>query len=933
MPNRSLFVGRQRELALLRKGLEGVTRRAPMIVSIVGEAGIGKTTLVSKLLADASALGTSGVRVAMARTIENGGSPAYWLWSEVLRQLALTDHVDFNSLKIPEADPLARPGLEFRLFEDLTECIRRSTPENPLLIVLEDIHWADDESFRLLSHFVRGLEGTGIGLIVTYRDQPVDQSEAAVNAILQIARTAGSETIRLSPFSEQEIAEALQLLSGDSDGGQSSGPSPGEVLERTGGNPMFVTEIARSVASGSVHGLPRSVQLAVNDRLGALSSSTVEVLEIASLARGSFTPALLNRLVESLMPEQVHDALDQASGYQFLVEVSDSGGEWDFRHSILREVVASRITGNRRVRLHLSYTDVLETKYRNALPEHSEEILFHAERARPSIDDARLVRYLIFAAKAAMKSLAFERAASRYTRVIELAQTEVVDDSLAEAMRGIVVAASGSGRDEEIAGFFGQAFRYYVSAGLIDLALEVAQIRFIDTVGMSQGIEVYEAALELVEPDSRIEANIFGRLGRSVGMIQGDYSRAKNLLDRGIGIARVLGDSNLEMQLCGDGVNVAHFTGEFAASREFCDRIVHLAKETSDPLSEGGAYLHLGLYAIARGETAQGIEYLQRSLQRSIDSHVNERVSSAHKVLAAAYIRVCDWESATHHARLALGFYPTDERVLGLKASVEAMTGDIDGFHSTLTEFLQTSELGRDAGEGATTRHLQMAYRAEQDNELLSELQRSIAAVESRSQTTRMMIGALILGRACLALEGHADDYVAIRERLLDQGLPDLELAYLPGVTSLAGLVDEAEIEFARMISGAVESGQLFNESWLRYDYAAHLVRHVGGETLIARSIAQGRRVAEQAGIGALASKYDRLESVAAGRKSRTAGLTKRELEILRLMYSGKSNPEIAEQLVVSRHTVVRHISNIFVKLEVSNRTEAGKMAVELDLV
>lgn len=936
VPNRSGFVGRQRELALLRKGLEGLQRRVPMIVSIVGEAGIGKTTLVTEMLNDAAELRSSGFRIAKAGAVEHGGAPAYWLWSEVLRQLDLAWQIDFSNLGIASADPSTRSLLEFQLFEEVTECIRRSAREHPLLIVFEDFQWADEETCRLLSHFVRGLEGVGIGLIVTHGDEMGDRSEAADGALLQIARTSGSESIRLLPFNEEEIAAVFHGLSEGVGSDRLEGRPVGEMLARTGGNPMFVTELARSIAAGSIDGLPRSIQMAVGDRFDSLDRHTVEVLETASLAPGPFTPAVVNRLVESLPFEQVQDAFDQAVDARFLIGVSGLSDTWDFRHAIVREVVASRITGKRRVQVHAKYMDVLEVEYRNALDVHAEEIVYHGERARPLIDDARLVRYLMFAARMAMKSLAFERAAARFTRVIELAEAEVVDDSLAEAMRGIVVAGSGSGRDEEIAGYFGRAFRYYVSNGFIDLAVEIAQIRFIDTEGMSGGIEVYEAALELVEPDSREEASVLSRLGRSVGMIQGDYSRAKRLLDRGVEIARALGDGKLEMQLCGDGINAAHFCGEYASAREFCERVEELADETSDPLSEGGAFLHLGLYSLSLGETARGFGYLQRSLQRSIDSHVSERISSAHKVLAAAYIRTCDWESAISQIRSALEHFPGDERVLGLRATVEAMMGESGAFEATVTEFLETPESRRDSGEAASTRYLQMACRVELgDERARAEVQRSIMAIESRSKTTRMLDSALVLGRACLALEGAgtADEYMVIREHLLGLGLPDAELAYLPGISSLAGLVEEADCEFDRMIAGAVDRSELFNEAWLRCDCAAHLIRHGRGETAIARAVAQGRRVADRGGIVGLQAKYDRLELVVSGRKVRTAGLTRRELEILRLLYSGKSNPEIAEELVVSRHTVVRHVSNVFAKPEVSNRAEASRAAVELGLV
>ncbi|MCH7969539.1 MAG: AAA family ATPase [Chloroflexi bacterium] len=948
MRSGSVFVGRYRELARLREGLGQVAHGAAMISSVAGEAGIGKTALVSQAMDSAAGL---GIRVARSSAVEGGGSPAYWLWKDVLRQFSIGDQIDFDGLEqidglqpdvvanLP-ANVATRAQSEFRFYEDVTDCLRVGAGEAPLLIVLEDLHWADDESLRLLSHFVHGLAGieaaVGIGLIVTYRDRPGGGPDSFSNTILQVARAAGSENIQLGPFSKEESAEAVRLIVGNV-----GNIATDDVFERTGGNPLFVTEIARMTgaegtmagAEGTLRDLPATVQLVIDDRLGALSPTAIELLEIASLARGAFAPAVLLDVAKKWTLEDVHSALGEATDYRFLAETPGPAGAWDFRHAVVREAVASRIGNDRRTRLHLAYLDVLEIEYQNALPERSEELLFHALRAGPLVERGRVVRYLLFAARAGMRSLAFERAAGHFLGVIKLGEAEEIDGSLAEAMHGFALAASGSGRDQQIADYFQRSFRYYISAGLIDLALEVAQIRFIDNTGMSQAIDVYEAAIELVEPDSRIEANILGRLSRSVGTTRGDFTRAKGLLDRAIDIARALGDLTLEMQLCGDGIHIAQFNGEFAASRGYCDRVVELAEVTSDPLSESSAYVHLGIYRFASGDSERGFDYLRRSMQRANDSHVSERISSSHKVLASAFIRACDWESAAQHIESALGHYPTDARVLGLKVTLAAMTGDSGGFEAALGEFMQTAESNRDVGEGATTRYLQMAHRARQDDRLLSEIRRSITAIEYRSRTTEMIGGAVALGMACLALEGGRDDYSSIRERLMGLKLPDSEMSYLPGITSLAGLVEEAENEFERMISFAVDSGQVFNEAWLRYDYAAHLVRHARGETVIARAVAQGRRVAERAGIVMLAGRYDQLESTNVSRKSRTAGLTRRELEILQLIHSGMSNPDIAEQLFLSRHTVVRHISNIFAKLEVSNRTEAGKMAVELGLV
>ncbi len=992
MRSRSPFVGRYRELMLLREGLKEFARGTPMIASISGEAGIGKTTLISRAMDSAPEL---GIRVVRSTAVEGGGSPAYWLWKNLLRQLSPDDKIAFDDLALfehaePEktvpggtaseqiaiglTDATTRPQREFQLHEDVIDHLRAHARKTPLLIVFEDLHWADDESLRLLSHFVRGRErgpglngievGVAIGLVMTHRDRSPDRStdgpDSFSDAILQVARAAGSVSIRLGPFTESESKEVIKLIAGDTE--HFVNDETGDVFERTGGNPLFITEIARMAVPGgtvsTVDGvsgeLPATVQLAIDSRLGALSPPAIELLEMASLARGAVTPAVLLDVAKNWTLEEVHSALGEATDNGFLAEVhghtlatnvrrpseisTDSleqamAGTWNFRHAIVREAVASRISINRRVRLHAAYVNALETEHRNALPAHSEALLFHALKARPLIENSRVVRYLLFAAREAMRSLAFERAADHFLGVIELSGAEEIDGSLAEAMYGFSLAASGSGRDQQIADYFRQSFRYYVSVGLIDLALDVAQIKFIDTLGMSQAIDVYDAAIELVEPDSRAEANILGNLAKSVGVTRGDYTRAKELLHRSIAISRSLGDVNLEMQLCGNGIHIAAFGNEFAASRDYCKQVVKLAEETSDPLSESSAFLHLGLYSFSSGETKQAFNYLLLSLQRANDSHVSERISSSHKVLASTYIRVCDWQSADRSIRSALEHYPTDVRVLGLKVTACAMTGDADCFEAALDEFFQTTKLARDIGEGASTRFLQMAYRARRSERLSQEIQRSIGVIETNSRTTEMMGTAVAFGMACLALEGGRDDFLLIRERLMKQGLPVSDLNYLPGITSLAGLVEEAEDEFERMISFASDKGHVFNEVWLRYDYAAHLVRHAKGETAIALAVAQGRRSAEKAGIITLAARYDQLELTNVSRKGKRAGLTRRELEVLRLIHSGMSNHDIAEQLVLSRHTIVRHISNIFAKLDVSNRTEASKTAVELGLV
>jgi len=925
------FVGRNQELSLLKARLESLRVGTSFVTSVVGEAGIGKTTFCTAVIQMAH---DSGIRTVRSVSRDHGAFGSYWLWRTVLLQLGIPDPFDIDRGVSWLSDPVLRFQQELLVFEEVIGRICEVSGEKPLLIVLEDLHWADDGSLRLLSEFSSRLSDESVGVVVTYREHFEARFGVADDTLMSIHRLAQSEMIRLQPFTELETLELMNACFDGSDQDSSSRDS-NNVFIRSAGNPLFVAELIQTLRSGTSVELPGTVRMVVEERISSLDPNTIEVLEICSLSSGEIERSVLEPVAEtdSRSLDDIDAAMDEGIRRLFLFQRSDSQGVFEFRHPVVREVLASRIRSRRRSQIHSQYFEVLKHRYENRLQEHSDVLVFHAERAQPFVENIELARFLILAARRAMKSLSVKRAGCHYTRVIELSESGVVDSSLAEAMRGIVIASSGSGRDSEIAGYFEQAFRYYVSEGRIDLALDVAQIRFIDTEGMSVGIAVYESALELAEKGSRVEANIMGRLGRSVGMVLGDYPRAQKLLEHGIGIARELDDPNLEMQLCGDGVNVAFFNGEYRDSLSYSSRVKELSVRTSDPLSESGAYLHLGLFNLATGKTHEGIDYLKSSLAHSVMTNLNERISSSHKVLVGAYIRVCDWKLAREHVELALELSPSDERVLALRVAIEAMTGDRDAFLNSLSEYLSTDEHKRDSGEGASTRYLQLAARALTDEGIAKEIERSIVAIERRARSSQLLRSASLMGRASLALEGRKDDCARLREYLQLENLPDLENIWLPGVSSLAGMIAEAETEFDRLISLSVQSGQLFNEAWLRFDYATHLVSHSKSETAIARAISVGRRVATKSGINPLAKKYDLLETKVAGRKKRIAGLTRRELEILRLVFSGKSNVDIADELTLSRHTVVRHLSNVYSKLNVSNRSEASKVAVELGLV
>jgi predicted ATPase len=518
------FVGRAKELTVNKSRLESLLVGTPFVTSVVGDAGIGKTKYCAVVMQMATDFGITVVRSVSS---DHGGVGSYWLWRSVFLQLGIPNPFDFDRDIALLSDPVLRSKQELLVFEEIIQRIRGASRKKPILIVLEDLHWADEGSLRLLSEFVSNLVDASLGVVVTYREQFEAHSDGAKRALMNLNRVSESETIRLEPFTELETLEVVKAGLEIADQ-ESVTEKSTDVFKRSGGNPLFVAELVQTLKSGESSRLSATVQMVIDERILALDPETVEVLEICSLSSVGIERSIIELVAESESTtlDDIDRAIDEGVRRQLIFQRRDVNGMFEFRHPIVREVIESRIGTRRRSQIHARYLKVLKAKYRNPLQEHSEELVFHADRARPLVKNVEVASYLILAAREAMNSLSVKKTANHYTRVIELSESGVIDGSLAEAMRGIVVAGSGAGRDSEIARYFEQTFRYYVREGMIDLALEVAQIRFIDTEGMSGGIPVYESALELVDSGSRIDANIMGRLARSVGMILGDYPRA-----------------------------------------------------------------------------------------------------------------------------------------------------------------------------------------------------------------------------------------------------------------------------------------------------------------------------------------------------------------------------------------------------------------------
>ena len=254
------IVGRRRELDALRTWLEAARNGNGRLVLCAGEPGIGKTRLAQELAGIALAGGTA---VAWGRCVEAEGAPAFWPWRQVLRSLG----VDADTVL---AGDVESPEDRFRVFDDVGEAVRAAADRSGLVVVLDDVHWGDQPSLRVLRHLADQIAGTRLPVIATFRD--VEPASVLPRVLPDLLRSPAVERLDLRGFGLAEVREQLSRTTA----GRST-EDASAVLDLTGGNPLFVQEVARAMADGTWRPdrPPRTVLDIVTARLDRVTPSAV----------------------------------------------------------------------------------------------------------------------------------------------------------------------------------------------------------------------------------------------------------------------------------------------------------------------------------------------------------------------------------------------------------------------------------------------------------------------------------------------------------------------------------------------------------------------------------------------------------------------------------------------------------------------------------
>jgi DNA-binding CsgD family transcriptional regulator len=949
---RHAVFGRTDELARISASLETIEQSQCWALQLAGEPGIGKTTLLHEVARRAADL---GIVVVETTCPDDGGGSAFAPWRALLELLAkelpadlldlLSDETaaDLSALALPflpapspdaarnDSDPLHR----LRLFDAVHSFLARAAEPAPLLLVIDDLHWADESSLQLLSYLASRPELRGVAFALAFRD--ISPYVDRLDRPLRTLARAGSGRLSLEGLSAEATAELAESVTGE----PTTGLDVAALHRATAGNPFYVESLCALELHDRITPMPLSLEETLDVRLDTLGREPRAVLQLAAIIGDEFSLAVLDEVVHDV--EHPLDALDEARGAGLVAPVDLH--RWRFNHGVIRDAVLRTTSATATIDAHATIARALERPHAQDAPASAARLATHWA-AVPTVEGhAKALEWATRAAEAAARARGHDEAAEWYQAAVE--QLDLGAPPVDRSRIDLLLAAA---QNQFAAGHERDAITTLLRAGDVarrDPSGSIVEVALADPLRTAPLVpdpdetllleEAYDAA---AGADDATRSRLAGRL--SIQLRYVDARRAAALSSEAVtrarrcGIGEVLADALIarRYELWAPGRN--------DELMDFSDELLELAESSHHPelafqahYARRSAFQELGLLDRATEEVAA-----VASLATRLRSPWDLGYVTLHEAMLAAF-----------HGR----FVEANARVEALLAQAEG-AGATDLTDATLAlHVLVTRDVGDlDAAAGmldvavARAPHI-VAYRA-----ALAAMLAALGDVDRSRDHLRRVVDTLPEAPSDFMWSGavaetavacHLLDVRAPVEGLLERlhpfrshivtigpGLSFGSVQYYVGLLhATAGDLEAATQALDAAI--ARNEGLKARPATARSQLALASVldrRHEHERALeLARRAQTG---ADELGMRALAADAGTLVERLLARRT-PGGLTVREQEVLRLVADGSSNDALAATLGISRKTVERHLGNIYVKLGVANRAEATAWAVRHDVL
>jgi DNA-binding CsgD family transcriptional regulator/tetratricopeptide (TPR) repeat protein len=963
----SRLIGRSAELAELEAALADAAGGRPSVAFVAGESGVGKSRLLAELdrravgngalvlTGDCVDLGESELPyvplVAALRPLARSGDPAL---TEPLRG-AVAPLLPGTAAASPRDDD----GTQSRLFEGLLSLLDALGTQHPVLLLIEDLHWADRSTRAALAFLARSLTAERALVVASYRPDELHRRHPLRPLLAELERDSNARRISLEPLTRDELAAQLEDILG-------APPEP-DLLERlwkrSGGNPLYCEELLAAGLDGR-GAAPDTLRDALMLRVEELSQAAQEVLRLVAVGQRLDHPLLTE--TGGLEERALRDALRDAIDAHILVADDD---RYRYRHALLREVVEDDLLPGERAALQLTLAQALERRVDESAGAVLTAAVAHHFAAAGAQPEA--LAWSVRAATAAERVYAAGETLALLERALELWSRVPDAEALAGADHVTLLARAG-----DAAAALGDPGR---QLSLLEAAIEELDSaadphrasKLLEAIARSQrslnrpksSIATLERALELVE-------GVDGKEGEARARLLAGLARGRMLDGRfadGVEVARLALDATIAAGMRwaeGHARNTLGFclamTGEVEAGAEQLREAIRIARDRDHLPDLADAYVNYSdmLHILGRSDEARAIAEEGRA---TVGGRRPIAMMWLDCQLAEFAYDVGEWE-------LSEASLPDPQRWTGV--------------HTRVTIGLRRAHLalGRGRHESAHEILAELGELAAESSEPQFVGPVAVLTAELRRREGDLDSARAVIARGLDKMEFCTDDTARVAavaaagvtveadaaQRARDLGDAEAETAALQLVDDLlarvaAGATRTRPVECALLLEARAESGRANGRpDPAGYARAARAFDEVGRPEPAARMrwreaeahIAAGDRDAAAAAAGAahgvalrLGAGWLRSEVEGLAARARlpleaetafeppeepeedTFGLTSRERQVLALVAEGATNREIGAQLFMAEKTASVHVSRILSKLNVRSRTEAAAVA------